>query len=146
MKAINREGTYGAKNNTTRKSLEFSVRDQLYKALNKPSNHPRIIFIEVNQSEKDIPSEKQWADNLASFVCSAEDLKISGKPTAPAFIIVTNHSHQPNLNTTKTMHGAVPLGYKIIDFGYNKSFSSLRSMHEARNKYRDVMNIMGNAP
>lgn len=139
-KAIRREGTYGAKENTAKCSLKQSIRNQLYDSLKKPSIYPRIIFIELN-----LPREierLQWLEEAVEAVNNAENITVSRKPTEPAFVILTNHSHQHHLNEKEIDRAGLCMGYKIPDFGHGKKFTRLRDMYYAKQRYNDIEEIM----
>jgi len=141
-KCINREGALGARQNTTKAELQKSIKNQLYKALKKPSADPRIIFINVNLSSNDKAENLRWINESTQAVTNAEDLTVDGLPTEPAYVIFTNHTHHYHPDATKTSYSVVSAGYKIQDFGYGKEYKRLRDIYFAKQKHIDIHDIL----
>jgi hypothetical protein len=140
-KSICRDGALGAQQNTTQADLRFSIRNQLHKALSKPSEYPRIIFIEVNLPDIVTKDDKKWIDIAADAVREAEDLTIKGSLSHSAYVFLTNHPHHYYPGDTSNGRAAVPVGYKIRDFGFGSKFPTLREMYYAKKKHIDIHNI-----
>jgi hypothetical protein len=141
-KAIRREGALGAKESFTKKSLEGSIRDQIYDALQKTSEYKRVIFIDINLPNENPSETPVWFDVAIDAVKNAENLTINKKPSDPAYIILTNHPHHYHESKSNSGRGVISLGYKINDFGHGKEFTSLRSMYHAKIKHKDVNDII----
>ena len=140
-KAFRRYDTFGVTENTTRVSLNKGIKYKLHDALKKPSQFPRIIFIEVNLPEATREDSIKWTEEAVRAVQDAEGLTVDRVPTDPAFIIITNHPHQYYLEGNPG-RSVVAAGYKIPDFGHSKAFSSLREMYYAKRKHIDIHNIL----
>jgi hypothetical protein len=97
-KSIRRLGALGAVNNVTNSSLEQSVRNQLYDALSKKSDHERIVFVDLNLASVDDPV--LMASDLDMIATRAEVMTVNkGRLTDPAYVLATNfpnhyHLHQ----------------------------------------------------
>ena len=141
-KAIHRDGALGAQQNTTQADLRQSIRNQLYDALSKPSEYPRIIFIEVNLPDIVTKDDRKWIDMAVDAVREAENLTIKKSPSDSAYVFLTNHPHHYYPNDTSKGRAAVPAGYKICDFGFGSQFSSLREMYYAKQKHINVHDIL----
>ena len=141
-KSIRRQGILGVTENFTSKSLGGSVRDQLYKALKKKSEHPRIIFIDVNMPHEEpkggglIPG---WmADAIDVTVRSESNLTIKGNEPDSAYVIFTNYPSTQQLDGAGIGCSAVSAGFKINDFGYGKIYHRLRDRYDAKIRHLDI--------
>lgn len=141
-KAINRSGALGAQQNTTQADLRQNVRDQLYKALRKPTSLPRIIFIELNLPDIVTKQDKKWIDEAVAAVHEAETMTINKKPSEPTYVFITNHPHHYHPDQANALAVMVPVGYKIPDFGYGKKYTRLRDLYYAKKKHGDVNGII----
>jgi len=135
-KSIRRAGSLGAIDNTTQKPLEGSLRNQLYDALSKISEHPRIVFIDLNLPM--LNEQASLADECAEILTRAEDLTVKGKPTDPAYVFLTNFPHHYHVSEANIGQFALAAGYKLADFGHGKHFASLRAMYAAKRKHNEI--------
>lgn len=140
-KAIRREGVYGATQNTSKANLAQSIRNQIYDSLRKPSQYPRIIFVEMNLQCETREDAVVFITEAVAAVQNAENLTVNKEPADPAYIFLTNHTHQYNLDGSSP-RSIAHAGFKIPDFGYGKAFSSLRAMYYAKQKHIDIHSIM----
>lgn len=93
------------------------VTSKLITALNKYSEHERIVMIELN-----VPDEvsedfaNQWPAAAMDQIRSAEGLTNNdGQEFDPAYVIVTNHNYHSRLDA-RVQTQALGFGYKIPDF------------------------------
>lgn len=90
-KSITRFNSLGAIENTTEKSIEKSVMDQIRKALKKNAQHQRIIFINLNLPE-DKAKDISWNKRISIMLKNAEKhLKFNNIPAPEAYLIVSNN-------------------------------------------------------
>lgn len=145
-KSIRRLGVLGVKDNFTSKDLTGSIRDQLYKALSKKSQHPRIIFIDVNlpyeelQEGSKIP--KWMTDAIDVTVRTESSLTIKGKEPDSAYVLFTNYPSTHQLEGFGVGCSAISAGFKINDFGYGKLYKSLREKYNAKQNYLDIEELL----
>ena len=82
---------------------------------------------------------------LRSFLQGVRDreekLKIDGNPAPPAYVFITNNSHEYGLNTAFRTWG-VAEGYKIPDFHIDSQFTSLREALNAREKHIEIFSLV----
>jgi len=119
------------------------VGNQLYDALRKRANHPRVVFIEVN-----VPVETNQEgvlgtlkEVLRSIRTREEKLTIDGQPAPPAYVIVTNNPHSYDLNG-EVMTWSAAEGFKIPDFRVDSGFLSLRDALNARERHIEMFSLM----
>jgi hypothetical protein len=137
-KSIHRIGLFGVvSNGRSAIKLKQDISDQLRGALKKESDYPRIIFIELN-------SPKDGELGLIELEKGGDIVRAKDKdlPNAdPAFVFITNHSHQYHLDTSPS-RAVVAVGFKLPNFGNGVSWKSLRDYHMAKQKYSDIERLM----
>lgn len=120
------------------------VHRQLHAALAKHAAHPRVVFIDVNVP--DVATEAQsiaWlGEALASIHEKESTMVIAGAPAPPAYVFLTNHTHQYNLESTKYKRSVVSEGFKIPDFRLDASFASIRHALAARERHNEMYQLM----
>jgi hypothetical protein len=120
------------------------VHRQLHDALAKEAAHPRIVFIDVNVP--DVPSEAQsvaWLEEaLANIHDKETTMVVAGAPAPAAYVFLTNHTHQYNLESSQFRHAVVSEGFKIPDFRLDASFPSVRHALAARERHREMYALM----
>ena len=141
-KSIRRAGSLGATQNTTNQGIRKSVRNQLYDALKKRSDYPRIIFIDLNLSECTPETVEPLFDQAIKSLHEAEDLTINGNPTDPAYVFFTNFPYHYHLNKVSIAVAVLYAGYKIPDFGDGAKFSNFIEMYHAKQKHADIYRII----
>lgn len=141
-KATGKSYSVEAKSRAPNKA-HLDVGNQLYGALCKDANHPRIVLIDVNVPEGQANTEEAWLGKLVPALKSREaTLKIKGGPAPPAFVIITNHPYHYDLDSTRTSRAAIADGFKIPDFGASAQFSSLIDAFRAMQKYSDLFRLL----
>jgi len=142
-KSIRRNGALGAKENTTKKSLQGSIRDQMYDSLCKESHYPRIIFIDVNLPNPEKEKTPRWINEAVQSIKVAEEkITINQNPAPSAYVFFTNHPHHYQLAETDYGRSCVGVGFKIPDFGHGKVYKNLREMYYAKVKHSDIHHLM----
>jgi hypothetical protein len=123
---------------------DANVGNQLHEALRKKANHRRIVFIDVNVSE-----DAGNADSLGWVREAIETLKkkessmsIQGKPSPPAYVVLTNHPYAYNLEKSDFHRAVVAEGFKIPEFSHKASFGSVREARKARDRHSDMFTLM----
>lgn len=132
-----RKYSVGAKiRGPNKKSLD--VGNQLYNALKKRAEHPRIIFIETNVAG-DGTSDLQLKllqEVLTHIRRKESDLLIDGQPAPPAYVFVTNN---PMLRYTDEVESALMVeGFKIPDFKADGRNRTLIQMIEGRERHGPI--------
>jgi hypothetical protein len=79
-----------------------AISGQLYSALKKTAEYERIIFININISEKTKNREStQWIQEAIASIRGAETrIKIKGKDAPPAYVLLTNQQNANNLRAS----------------------------------------------
>lgn len=91
-----------------------AVGDHLYKALSKPTDKKRIIFIEMNTDDTN------WYNEVSKILNQKEiSLTIIGKPAPKAYLFLTNINYHYHLNDTDYRFDNIFTGFKIDDFHQN---------------------------
>jgi hypothetical protein len=67
---------------------------------------------------------------------------IAGAPAPAAYVFLTNHTHQYNLESTRYKRSAVSEGFKIPDFRLDASFASIRHALAARERHHEMYQLM----
>lgn len=120
------------------------VHRQLHAALAKQAAHPRIVFIDVNVP--DVATEAQsieWLEeSLANIHEKESTMVIAGAPAPAAYVFLTNHTQQYNLESTRYKRSAVSEGFKIPDFRLDASFASIRHALAARERHQEMYKLM----
>lgn len=120
-----------------------NVRNQLHEALRKRALHARIVFIEVNMPDGgEAKAEVAWLEECLVSVRSAASMTVDRKPTDPAYVIVTNHPIEYNLERSEYRTLLAAEGFKIPDFGTAAKFASLREARLARERHRAVHDLL----
>jgi SEC-C motif len=115
---------------------------QLYGALEKRADFDRLVFIDINRSMGATKEEvMKGFDRAVKIIRRSENMLISGQPTAPAYVFLTNFPDQYCLDDS-TFFGAVAfLGYKIPDFGEGAKFASIRDAVRAREQHVEMFEL-----
>ncbi len=113
------------------------VNRQLYKALEKETEYPRIVFIELNIPDliskyPDILEELERLENI---------LTIKGQPAPPAYLFITNHSYVYKLENTDFQRAGLTHGFKIKDFGNINQQATLTEAIDFREKHKDIEHL-----
>lgn len=119
----------------------FAFGNQLYKALKKKADHPRIVCIEMNLTHDYVEDRETFENEIINRIRKKEDsLLINGEPAPPAYVFITNIPFHLHLNDDHVGRALLADGYKIHDFGYKK-FSSITAGYKARLKHTDILSV-----
>ena len=120
-----------------------AISGQLYNSLKKSAEHERIIFININISEKTTNHEStQWIQEAINSIRGAETrLKINGKDAPPAYVLLTNQQIANNLNDIGFDIEAVAESFKIPDFLSDYPFANSKEVNDSRNRHKEVSDI-----
>ena len=121
-----------------------NVGNQLYNALKKQSNHPRVIFIELNSHQR------VNSDDVITFVRQISEhlrelerrLTINGNPAPEAYVFLTNFPYQFNLEATNIKIFALAEGYKIPEFNFGLSIPNIREALRIRKDHHEMFQLM----
>ncbi len=124
--------------------LHADVGNQLCKALAKEANHTRVIFIDVNMPDGTGHQDSMAYLNeaLGSIRSREGSLNVHCEPAPPAYVIVTNHSYQYNLETSNFRRSALAEGFKIPEFKVDAEFPNIRAVLKAREKHYEMLMLM----
>lgn len=111
VKLCSKENVLGAlQGNETAKA----VGDHLYKALLKPTDKKRIIFIEMNTDDTN------WYNEVSKILNQKEiSLTIKGKPAPKAYLFLTNTTYHYHLSDIGYRTDNIFTGFKLDDFHQN---------------------------
>ena len=116
----------------------------MHAALAKHAVYPRVVFIDVNVP--DIATETQsmaWLQEALADIHEKEaTMVVAGAPAPAAYVFLTNHTYQYNLDSTKYKRSVVSEGFKIPDFRLDASFASIRHALAARERHNEMYQLM----
>lgn len=133
-------GKGGSKNPSEIQKINRNLRD----ALKKKANHSRVVFIDVNVPDDDNKEiEVTWLKSALQTVRKAEDaIKIDGNDAPPAYVFLTNHPYEYELDSHVFRWGSIAEGFRIPDFKCDWPFVTIREFVEARKKHQDMHDLM----
>lgn len=133
--------THDVSNPEFQAELASYVRDQIYKASRKKLKNPIFWF------ELSIPSELSPADwqtirrQVAETLKNAESMTVDGKPLAPAYVTVTNHTFLANEDMRGEVSVALLETILIPDFPFGRAME-IDDALAAYDKHRDALSTM----
>lgn len=120
----------------------LDVGNQLFKALQKPAKHPRIVFIEMNIPE--VADPDAFSAEIISSIRGREgnpSFRPNGEEAPPAYVHVTNRPYHLRLDDENIPYACLSIGFKIPDFGHNTLFHSFVEAFKARRRHREVLAV-----
>ena len=119
------------------------VRKRLHNALGKHADHQRVVFIDVNvpDSAADDQTPAFLHDVLADLRTSESRPPI-GIPLPPAYIFVTNHPFQYDLEGTRFRTAVLAEGFNIPDFKSDAVFHDVRDVLKSRANHADMHRLL----
>lgn len=119
------------------------IRNQIAKALRKSATHPRIVFIDLNVSDRITDVDKPgWPSEVCKGIRDIESsLMIKGEKPEPAYIFVTN---DPDLYAPMEVSNGSAFcvdGFLIDDFGFEMEFESIRKAVEAKDRHKPIFDL-----
>jgi hypothetical protein len=114
------------------------IGNQLYNALRKEAKHVRIIFIDLNVAD----FMKEVTNIVGELKRKEINLKIDGEPTPPAYVFVTNHPYEYDLEGISEHRAGFAHGFKIPEFGFDFRFTNIRNVLIARQKHKDMFDLV----
>lgn len=114
---------------------------QLYNALEKKADHPRVVFLEVNDTVRPPDDQPKLLMEVLGRIREFEtDQPIKGQPAPPAYLVISNN---PPATVDRPFVPAYLFeGYKIDDFRVEGKYPSLRSALDARERHAAVTALM----
>jgi hypothetical protein len=115
------------------------IGNQLHEAFKKDAKYERVIFIDVNT-----PSFVDKIEIISKEIRDKErTLTIKGEPAPSAYIFVTNHPFEYDLEgvSTQQKSGFVD-GYKIPDFNFDVKFFNIRDVLKSRKNHEDILHLI----
>ncbi len=131
VKMCSRKNVLGAlQGNETFKT----VGDHIYKALSKPTDKKRIIFIEMNTDNNN------WYNEVSEILNQKEQsLTIKGKPAPKAYLFLTNINYHYHLNDTDYRVDNIFTAFKFDDF--HKNFQNDKDILDFELKHIDCLEL-----
>lgn len=114
------------------------IGNQLYNALRKQAQHERIIFIDVN-----IPEFLNQVPNIIGEIKRKElNLTINDNPAPSAYLFITNHPFEYDLEGICENRTGFSHGFKISDFSFDFRFTNIRDVLRARKNHQDMFDLI----
>lgn len=136
-------GKFPANDDDGRRAVRRNVRKLVRLALAKEAEHERLIFIELAMPDEPTddgkPLEPWWMQAAVDGVKeAAQSLQKKGKDVPPALVIVGNHAHHFQLDSTKSV-----VGYALEGIGATEVHGGMKgTVREAlrfREKHADLL-------
>ncbi len=117
------------------------VARQLYNALAKDADHPRLVFLEVNDTLRPPEEQARLLMEVLGRIREFEAIQpIKGAPAPPAYLVISNN---PPATVERPFVPAYLFeGYKMDDFRVEGQYPSLRSALEARERHAAINALM----
>jgi hypothetical protein len=116
----------------------MDIGNQLYNALKKQAKHERIIFIDIN-----ITNFLNQVPNIIEEIKRRElSLTINGNPAPSAYLFITNHPFEYDLEGICENRTGLAHGYKIPDFSFDFRFTNIRDVLNARKNHQDMFDLI----
>jgi hypothetical protein len=114
------------------------VGNQLYNALKKQAKHERIIFIDIN-----ITDFLNQVPNIIEEIKRRESgLTINGNAAPSAYLFITNHPFEYDLEGISEHRAGFAHGFKIPDFSFDFKFTNIRDVLKARKNHQDMFDLV----
>ena len=120
------------------------IGDQLYNALCKQADWPRVIFIDINVPDTSTALDKaQWMDDAMQTLRGKEDtMTIAGQPAPPAYVFLTNYPYEHCLHSSNYRCATFAEGFKIPGFKGDTLFPSIRAVLRERELHADMFALL----
>ena len=115
-----------------------SVGNQLYNALRKKAKHERVIFIDVNITD----FMKEVLNIVKELKRKEKTLKIDGQLAPSAYVFVTNHPFEYDLEGISEHRAGFAHGFKIPEFDFDFRFTNIRDVLKARDRHKDMFALV----
>lgn len=114
---------------------------QLYNALEKKADHPRVVFLEVNDTVRPPEEQPKLLMEVLARIREFEAVQpIKGQPAPAAYLVISNN---PPATVERPFVPAVLFeGYKMDDFRVEGEYPSLRSALKARERHAAITALM----
>ena len=124
-------------------SSRAKVGRNLYDALEKKTNHKRLIFIDLNKPLHTEEAAEIAVNRAEKIIRRTEEkgLEIDGKPAPAAYVCITNMNDQYALDTSTLATMISFSGFKIHDF-MGDEFPSLREAARARERHWPMFQLL----
>jgi len=120
------------------------IGDQLYSALRKRADHPRVVFIELNSHPRVNGNElMDFLRQISAHLRELEKrLSIKGNPAPEAYVFLTNFPYQFNLEAINVSKFAFADGFKIPEFNFGLSTPNIREALRIRKDHHEMFQLM----
>ena len=137
----------GITQSTPLSELQLGVGKLLKKALAKPAEHERIVFIDANlPTNGDIGQDTMpdWMREAIEELRAREPLMRmeDGQAAPPAYVFITNHPNHYALGDPAPGLAVIAEGFKIPDFKYDQRHASLAVALVNRERHRDMHDLV----
>jgi len=114
---------------------------QLYNALRKRANYPRLIFIEVNDETSAPESQERLLRDILANLRSREiDLTIDGQQAPPAYLAIMNNP--PSTVEREHVPAYMVEGFKMPDFRVEGEYENIREALDARQRHIAIFSLI----
>ena len=119
------------------------VRKRLHNALGKRADHQRVVFIDVNVPDA-VADDRTPAflHGVLADLRTSETKPPGGVALPPAYIFVTNHPFQYDLEGTRFRTAVLAEGFNIPDFKSDAAFHDVRDVLKSRAKHADMHRLL----
>jgi len=116
---------------------------RLHGALRKEAKYPRIVFVDINVPDTATGDEiPVFLERALTNIRASEGRKINGRPLPPAYLFVTNHPFEHNLEGSVFRTSVLAEGFQIPDFKIDTAFPSIRAAYESRKAHADMHQLL----
>ena len=122
---------------------KFRLGRRLQKALIKAAKFPRIVFIDINVPDTATEAETpDFLNKALADIRSFEGRCLHNIPLPSAYIFVTNHPFEHNLEGVNFRCTALAEGFQIPEFKLDSLFPSIRAAYEARSAHSEMFQLL----
>lgn len=112
-------------------------------ALGKAANHTRVVFVDLNMPHLSFKDEvPDFFKNALGKLEFFESRQPHAKSLDPAYVFLTNASWEHHLDSTDWKYIVLRHGFKIDEFKINHKFLSPQSEIDARNKHKEMHDLL----
>ncbi len=112
----------------------IGISKQIGDALIKQAKHERIVFVDIN-----VPD---FLRKMPDIVAGIKQKESSWKEDQKAYLFVTNHPFEYDLEGISEHKAGFAHGFKIPEFSLDFQFTSLREALKAREKHIDMFDLV----
>jgi hypothetical protein len=125
-----------------REGVRMKINKQMYRALSKQSDHPRIVFIDTNDGRLELGRNRPNPVALveAEGLLDRYEHDPTGKSLPPAYVIVTFEPEEHHLDAVDLPSGMLLWGFHIPDL--KPGLKTLSQQVEMRKRHAPIFALM----